>query len=470
MISKKLYNSLKTYILILITFNLIFISMGQINRWDLLEQVSMADNYIKNGFFYPNPQSKDLFGTSIYYPGVSFLSLFFIKIIPSNYLIEFLYSIAIFFIFLLLYIQRHIIQLHFKRYSVLKFYIFTVFSFFIINNDWLIYACEFKPDTIAFCIGALGIIIANVDKSSKKINYLKFIFGFLLTGIAICFKQQYVSLILGLLIFSIIKKNIKLRIFTILTIITCLITLVAINNIPFQWFWNITILQDDGLLTAITVIKNNSNLIPKIFFYLALIYISNKSILIKNINLKYHFLNSPWLVIIISVLFFSFLSSIKIGGNAGNTEFGLVLLLPFTFYSIRKIINIKFVYIFIVFFSLFTMYNFNKKITHYLNYRQSIDFVEKIKTRQVKKILTGSNVYGISRVFKENANIINLNTYSLIDNQPHLIKLEAFIKDDSFDLIIIDNEKNNLNLINSYSNYEIIFNNSIVLIAKSIKK
>ena len=51
MISKKLYNSLKVYIIILIAFNLIFISMGQINRWDLLEQVSMADNYIKNGFF-----------------------------------------------------------------------------------------------------------------------------------------------------------------------------------------------------------------------------------------------------------------------------------------------------------------------------------------------------------------------------------------------------------------------------------
>ena len=164
------------------------------------------------------------------------------------------------------------------------------------------------------------------------------------------------------------------------------------------------------------------------------------------------------------------LSSIKIGGNAGNTEFGLVLLLPFTFYSIRKIIDIKFVYIFILFFSLFTMYNFNKKIIHYLNYRQSIDFVEKIKIRQNKKILTGSNVYGISRVFIENANILNFNTYSLLDNKSHSIKLETLMNDESFDLIIIDNEKSNLTLINSYANYEIIFKNSIVLIAKSIEK
>lgn len=470
MISKKNYFFLKYYIVILIAFNLIFISMGQINRWDLLEQVSMADNYIKNGYFYPNPDSNDLFGTSIYYPGVSFLSLIFIKIIPSSYLIEFLHVIAILSIFSLLYIQRHLIHLHFKRFSDLKFYIFTVFSFFLINNDWLVYASEFKPDTIAFCIGAIGMIIANVDKDDKKIYYPKFIIGFLLTGLAICFKQQYFSLILGLLFFSIISKNYKLRVFAILSTMTCLISLVVISNIPFLWFWNITILQDDGLLAAITVIKNNSNLIPKIFLYIVLIYTLNNTTLFKNLNLKYHFLHSPWLVIVISVLFFSFLSSIKIGGNAGNTEFGLVLLLPFTFFSIKKIVNIKFVYIFILFFSFFTIFNFNKKVEHYLKYRQAIDFAEKINLNQNGKILTGSNVYGISRVFIKNANILNINTYSLLDNKPHSIKLETLMNNDSFDLIVIDNESNNLTLINSYANYEIIFKNSIVLIAKRIEK
>jgi hypothetical protein len=469
MISKKFYNYLKYYIVILIAFNLIFISMGQINRWDLLEQVSMADNYIKNGYFYPNPASKDLFGTSIYFPGVAFLSLFFIKIIPDSFVIEFLYLIAILFIFLLLHIQRHLIQLHFKRFSELKFYIFTVFSFFLINNDWLLYACEFKPDTIAFSIGAIGLIIANVDKDNKEIHYPKFILGFLLTGLAICFKQQYVSFILGLLIFSIIKENNKLRIFTILTIITTLIFLAIISNIPFQWFWNISILQDDGLLTAITVIKNNSNLIPKIFFYLVFIYVLNKSNFLNNIKFKHHFLHSPWLVIVISVLFFSFLSSIKVGGNAGNTEFGLVLLFPFTFFSIKKIVNIKFVYIFVFIFSLYTIFNFNKKIEHYLNYRQSIDFVEKLKSKQDRKILTGSNVYGVSRIFNENANILNLNTYSLLDDKPHLIKLEELVNNDSFDLIIIDNDISNFNFMKSNCDYEIIFRNNIVLVAKNVE-
>ena len=53
------------------------ISLGKVPRWDLLEQVALADNFNREGMFYPEP--KKFPGTaSVYFPGVvAMLATFF---------------------------------------------------------------------------------------------------------------------------------------------------------------------------------------------------------------------------------------------------------------------------------------------------------------------------------------------------------------------------------------------------------
>jgi type IV secretory pathway VirB3-like protein len=268
----------------------------------------MADNFIKFGTLYPNPNSKFIFGTSVYFPGVSFLSMLFIKIISNRFLIEFLLAIAIFFVFALICIQKHIIKIYFGRVSELKYYLLTALSFFFININWVTYACEFKPDTIAYCIGAFGLIISKVDVKYTPINYIRFIIGVILTGIAIIFKQQYLAFLIGLFFFAVIKNSKRFWMFCILTFIITLIVLYNLVKIPYQRYWNVEILKDDGFLDLITVIKNNSNLIPKVFIYLISIYFLSPFKSLKKINFKYSISNSPWLLILVFILFFSFLS------------------------------------------------------------------------------------------------------------------------------------------------------------------
>jgi hypothetical protein len=426
----------------------------------------MADNFYKFGNFYPNPNSKFIFGTSVYFPGVSFLSLLFIKIIPNRFLIEFLHAIAVFFVFALIGIQKHIIKIYFGRVSELRYYLLTALSFFIININWVTYACEFKPDTIAYCIGAFGLIIAKEDVRYTQINYIRFIIGVILTGIAICFKQQYLAFLIGLFVFALIKKSKRFWTFCILSFIFSLIVLINLAKIPFQWYWNIEVLKDDGFLDLITVIKNNSNLLPKILIYLIAVYFFSPFLSLEKIKFKYLISKSPWLTILVFILFFSFLSSIKVGGNAGNTQFGLVLLFPFSFHALRNVIKTKIVYFGIFFIFLFTLNNFNRNISHYLNYRKAFNYLEGIDKKQINDVLTGSNVYGLSRNFIDKSKIVNYNSISLIENSSQEIILDSILKKQKFDLIIIDNEPQNYSIIKRQDKYKILFLNEITLVAK----
>ena len=74
-------------IIALIFFVFLFISsLGMIANWVIFDAVSMSDNFLFNGSFYPDKQANYPFGVSDYFPGLSLIS-FFLTIIGINYYI-----------------------------------------------------------------------------------------------------------------------------------------------------------------------------------------------------------------------------------------------------------------------------------------------------------------------------------------------------------------------------------------------
>ena len=64
------------------------IAFGQIARWDLLDQIAMADRFYFLNIFYPNSIEAQPGGVSVYFPGVSFLAYLLGTLISSKYIVQ----------------------------------------------------------------------------------------------------------------------------------------------------------------------------------------------------------------------------------------------------------------------------------------------------------------------------------------------------------------------------------------------
>ena len=71
-------------------------------------------------------------------------------------------------------------------------------------KNWLGIALAFKADTLALSLGLTGIYLANFQ--NKDNNYSFLFLGSLLFGFSLIFKQQYVSIIIAMLILVYLRK------------------------------------------------------------------------------------------------------------------------------------------------------------------------------------------------------------------------------------------------------------------------
>ena len=454
---------------IIVALTIFCISLGQTARWDILEHLQMADKYEQFQNFYSNPDDEFLTGSSVYFPGLSFLTLLFKYIFSDSYIIKSMQVFACVIIILFFFIQYTISQSYNNKITFSFFFYSACIFYIFFNYDWLIYAAELKPDALAFCMGAFGVIVSGINSNKKKSNFF-FFFGIILTGGAIIFKQQHAFFLLGILFYSIFNKNYKALIFAFASSLIALIIIFFIFLNENSWFWTVSVIKDDGFISIESWISDHRKISLKYligFIAFSTFILFTEPVIIKNWKKElYHiFFRNSWSFILIFVFFGAALSSFKVGGNAGNTAFGLVVLMPIFLLLIKQL---NYFILFIIFCFLIA-FKIPKVIDVSLNqYKETKDLSNKFSQSfhgVNKKILIGSNLYYAVRDFRKSNKIVNYWMYSLKDNSDIFSQLQITNSKYKFDVLVVENLPNNLSYIMKSKDYIVFFKNRIGIIA-----
>ena len=392
-------------LLLLLFFLILSFSFGNFLRWDLNEQIGMADNYMNFENFYPI--DSEMTTVSVYPPGVSFISLVFMKIGFDEYVTELMLILSSILIILTIFLFIKIIQNsnNYTRDIVPMMIIYIL----IICPEFLDYASEFKPDLVSFLFCFTGLYL--FDKSR---NISSILTGALLISISCIFKQQSISFIFGILIYTSLNfKDKKILLFGLLSTLGYAFFSFKLYSDYSVYKWGIEILSDDGLLSIKSILKHNWHLFNSLILFsiLGLLLIKKYSLLkIKNIN-------NPYLFVGITILGVAFISSLKNGGNDGNTQVGFFYLLPyfFTTFNFKFKGSIRIVALLTIVMSL-NLYKF-------YNLKDYITLKGVIKNLAVKdyEILTDSDSYVLARGLT-NKKIKNLNTGLLMNEKDFNLK------------------------------------------------
>jgi len=461
-----IYGSAVVLLLLLIT-----LSLGRTARWDILDHIEMADRFEKFGTLYPSINDEYLTGSSVYFPGLSFLTVFLKTFIPDSIIIKAMQLIACCFILIFYFIQKYISRSFYYNLNNTHFFYTTVIYFIFLNYEWLIYAVEFKADITAYCIGSLGIIISGVDKEKSK-SLIPFILGIVLTGIAILFKQQYIFFLFGLLFFTILNRKKKLVYFSLISTLISLAIIFFLNSNSNTWYWTVKVLSDDGFLSLKEWLISQQQLIITyiicliVFITLLLFKVYKPPVQrFKISSIKNVITTNIWFSLMIFVFFGSLISSLKTGANSCNTAFGLVILLPLALYYFYNLkLNQFFLLFLLILFTkvpILLYYNFK----HYLKTQEFSNNVEKIINVKGVKILTGSDVYFAARKVRIGNEIANYWMYSLSDNSSVFSQLNKTIKSNDYNYIIVESWPENYQSIINSVNYKILFKNDVGILA-----
>jgi hypothetical protein len=479
--SKKI---ISTQIIIFVLI-LVVMSLGQMARWDLLQQIAMSDRYSLLGNLYPDTGLAIPTGASAYFPGVSLIALVVKNIVPSNLLIYSMHLSAVLVVISFFIVQRRITYCISKDVNLDNFYIGVIIFSLILCRFFLMYAVEFKPDTIAFLLGSLGIIIAKVDNNAGVDNnasnkIVPFVLGASLTGCALIFKQQYIAFLAGMIIYSFVSKNYKFQIFTALSIMFSILILYIFSKQENLFFWTVTNLSNDGFVSikywvlthAVFIIHIAQSII---FLYGLHLYGYVKIDLFASFFSRKHLFMTPWPILIFMSTLAAFVSAWKVGGNPGNTQLGLMLLFPLIYFLIQKFDKrLLILIVWVTFLSLV------KPL-----YQSVIQFQDSTALNQAAsslvsdsntKVLTGSDVYGAARMVKtlnpihdlwiieeltKTKSTDNLDSTGVLDTSI----LSSLLADQNYDIVILENRPNYIRPLRASSLYSIRFENNLGVIA-----
>lgn len=468
MFIKNLSKNMKTYLFALFVLFFLFVlftSLGQINRWDLLQQIAMADNFLMSGSLYPdinNPGSSDV---SPYFPGVALLGILIAKIGFSSNLVEIMLGIASITIFLFFFIQYKIAQYLFgQNITPYKFVPIVVISSLFLFPEWFKYAAEFKPDILALTIGFICMHL--VLHREVKATYFQVIIGGLIAGLAIIFKQQYLAFIIGLSCQAIIFPTKKRILFSLsaLIIIIGVFTIIYYNE--NAWFWSVEILKDDGFEPLKILLFNHFNMsipiVSLLVFYFGYIkfvggYFSTK-ISYPGLNFKDLF-SSPWAWGTSFSILAALASTFKAGGNSGNTELGLILSLPL--FALLLSYMKEWVLIAIAMIAVYAhVPQIYLSIKNYNNALELLKFIESDALPGNLSIASGSNVYFAARKYNSSGRTAAYWPISLINNNHPREGIDTVIQSFNPQILITDGFVDGA-VVATDHNYTLVFRNAI---------
>ena len=293
-------------------------------RWDLNQHIAMADRLLDGkGFYYSASEA-----SSPYFPGLGFLSVI-VGLVFGDYrgyvLLALASLVGTLFLFVLIRISTALTG---------NKWISLVVVCYIMNRSFITYKFymnEFKADTLIYLFGFLLVLTIN-RYSNDKAYYKQFIILFILSFIMDITKQQalYIDVALGVYIVFTkrfkLNEKIKILIPMLLAGLLDLVVLFSISGMRLLTIDNLKNMPYFGTYHIVHEILNVYDE-QKWVVLLSLVVIIIVLILRKKIEVDSLFY--MWLLIAICVLAGQIAGGMKIGGNKGNYEAGLVLFVPF---------------------------------------------------------------------------------------------------------------------------------------------
>ncbi|QCC84459.1 hypothetical protein DDIC_00905 [Desulfovibrio desulfuricans] len=403
--------------------------------WDLLEHLAMADRWPHFGYTMGASDGYAL--STPYFPGVALLAVVVHQFF-GNADVQVMLFIAAFF--LVCAVQgTYLFYKHLDDHPV-SFPVYGAASlafcqFFL--GDYAAYAAEFKPDSISIVFFLLTYLAIT------KKHFLKYIAMAVSAGAAVMCKQQIVFALGGLMLgVLLLRVDLKSRLLTVLSVgAGIVLSLAIILNIqgafttavsahaaqkwnPFQMWNGLNILVAYCIVIGFSSLSSFKN-------YLSTV-ISRKKLVILFPTMFY--------------LFFSVLGGLRWGGNTGNTQVGIVMLIPFIFCFCRKKLGIDTQSAAVLAAALLIVIPSGKNIIkNYTNFREltaiESNFREQLAQMGIKRIAIcdGSYLFVRGNNFDKVVGIYTYQQYRLGQEvQKGNKKYQSYLNFDIFDGLDVD--------------------------------
>jgi len=455
-------------IIIQVLFFIVFIfykSFGSIPGYELLDQIAVADRIFMGMDLYPSSNSQELWGVSVYFPGIAFLTSGLMQIIPSSSIVIVMCCLAFITTFLVIFIQKYIVYSIYKDYNSRNFWPVMLILTLTLSYHWLSYATAFKADGLAYLIGAICVLTNDRFKENTR---LAFFLG-IITGSALLFKQQYIAFIIGYLFYFIITRHKEDYNFTAGILLSLILTTWYIFTDQSMFFWTVTITSDDGFLSFDEWLKLQLRVGMIGLIALLGLYLLHhlKRLNLNTIKLSFLMLSStkkPFFWIIIASFGSAFLSSWLNGGNSGNTGFAIFLLSPL-FLIIFENTNSKIlaaVSLILVILHAPSLAKLDEKIEQIYNFKNE---AEHVLNNECSGLVIGSELYYAVRDNYLGCNYQNYWTHALRNNSKKEDEFRALILDKNNKIFVVENIPITKAVILTQQDIDLVFENNIGLIA-----
>ncbi len=404
----------------------VFIGVNKYGRWQFAEFYAMAERFLINGRMYVDILSGEFDIQSLYFPGVSFLIMPFIKFTDLNP--GSIMSIIVMLSFSLLFVsmQRITNQVVDPNRNNL---LFLILGFILFFGFFMFYLTELKPDPLMISLAAFLALIVY-DILNKKITLIKIFSILIIAYLCGILKQQSISIYIALSIFCLCASKYSLhKRIIILTVLglSGILVLITILNIENAFFYTIKVPATHGILSLRVWGTMLLNEVGRSWFYIAVVsiaIITNKRL--RDIN-SFEVL---WLIICLCFGIMSFISFLKSGGNEGNLQTGLIVFLPFFCQGMSYLLknrNISSIFLTITF--LIIMGQYSMLSYHQLRRFRVVNEDKKVIHKYLSENFKGRMIGYVSNDYwlVKNAGLIpypNIDTYNNYINNQKEIKIE----------------------------------------------
>lgn len=293
-------------------------------RWDLYQNIAMADRFLNGQGFYYSP----IEASSPYFPGVALLAVFVGKVFYPlrDYILLVIASlVGTVFLYALIYLGER-----FSNNRVLSLSV----SFLLVSfgfEHYRSYMNEFKADSLVLLYAILIImIIDRIENDEWKAGIGILLLLFVLAFLMDVTKQQalYVDVALGGYLLFTRRLAMKEKLLIIGSLVGAgLLDLAVLFSIPGMEIQTIKNLRDMPYWGVKSIIEQMKSDVMRniIYFFLLLLFVC----LLIGKRIQLDALEQKWLAIALTFGIGQIAGGWKRGGNAGNYEAGMVCFLPF---------------------------------------------------------------------------------------------------------------------------------------------
>ena len=453
---------------------LLFLAFGHVARWDVLDHVAMADRYSAGGRLYPDALADHPGEVSVYFPGVSVVAYTLSKIIPSGFLVTALLSLAAAVTFVVIRMQREIAKSIDSTYQGETFWPIAIIVSLFLLKPWLFYAVEFKPDSIAYLFGG-SCVLQNLKRArSGRHQYFWSLAYGLLAGLALLFKQQYIAFVFGCAIFAVQSRSSASIAFALGSIASSSLVIFLLKQNSDAWFWTVTVLSDDGFLSTRDWARDHRSLAINTAMSIFAFWIACRLKIVEGVGdsiarIALSRRSRPWVFVVLFGFLSAFLSSWKVGGNAGNTAYGMMLMLPFVALVLRHLNPRLLILLAWLIIGMEIPYVRNSA-RHYAQAQDLGQQVQSLQNVEAATVLTGSDVYFATRLRFLPDKITNYWSIALRNNDGVDKGLADAIQDNVFNYLVLENNAAVKTVLKSKPGYRIVYENPLGLVAVLLRE